>query len=471
MKVLLILALLSLVFAQTKYPIKNVVVLMLENRSFDHMCGFLKRLNPEIDGLTGNETNPYDTTDPSKGYVKVNDKAPYVAKFDPTHSLEGTTIKLFGFAGKGKNPAPMDGFVQEEAKLHHNPVADIMNMFAPESVPIISSLSTEFAIADRWFASVPGPTHPNRLFSMSATSRGTINNNVPKGGFPQKSIFEAVEEAGKTWDLYYTDQMWAYVLLSYLRTPASAPHLKKWAQFLDDAKDGKLANFVWLEPKFASSASGPSQDQHPDHPIPAGEAVMKEVYEALRASPQWNETLLMITYDEHGGFYDHFPTPQDGIPIPDDHHAPSTPSKFDFERLGLRVPTVLISPWINKGTVLHEPTGPTTTSRFEHSSLSATLVKLFGTKYLTKRDAWAGSFEGLFTQRTTPRTDCPMKLPNPPSITEEEIMEQAKLPLNDLQCEYIKFFPNSHGNCDMTQDEASRYSMEMLERAIIEVSK
>jgi phospholipase C len=464
MRILLLFCLVYFAFGQT-YPIKNVVLLMLENRSFDHMCGFLKRINPSINGLTGKETNPINVTDPAKGYVTVGDTAPYVARFDPDHSLGATTEKIFGFLRKGANPAPMDGFVQTEESLHHTPASDVMNMFTPERVPIISTLAQEFAISDSWFASVPGPTHPNRLYSMTATSRGTINNDVPTGGFTQDTIFQRVEEVGKTWGVYYTDQSWAVVLLSYLRTSSAQAHIKKWPDFLDDAKAGKLPNYVWLEPRFASTATLPAQDQHPDHPIPAGEAVMKEVYEALRASPQWNSTLFIITYDEHGGYYDHYPTPQDGIPNPDGiSPVPPTPSKFNFERLGIRVPTVLISPWINKGVILNVTNGPTPTSRYDHSSIAATVKKLFQTKtFLTKRDAWAATFEGLFTVRTTPRTDCPTKLPNPPPMTKEELIDNAYLPLNDLQCAYFKAFPGSNGNCDMTQEQASKYAIDLME--------
>jgi len=230
--------------------------------------------------------------------------------------------------------------------------------------------------------------------------------------------------------------------------------------------------FSYIEPKFASSATGAAQDQHPDHPITAGEATMKEVYETLRASPQWNDTLLIITYDEHGGFYDHVATPQDGVPKPDEFNAPANEAKFNFERLGLRVPTILVSPWINKGTLISKPDGPTNTSRFEHSSLPATLGKIFGFKsFLTKRDEWAGTFEQYLTQRTTPRTDCPMTLPDLPALTDEEIMEQANLPLNDLQCSYLKIFPGSNKDCSITQQQCYDYTIQLGNEDLARLAK
>jgi phospholipase C len=445
---------------------------MLENRSFDHMCGWLKKLNPDIEGLTGKETNPYDPADPAKGKCTVGSTSPNVAAFDPDHSLDSTSEKIFGKVGPGANPAPMNGFYWFENGLHHTPPADVMNMFLPENVPIISSLAMDFALFDHWFASVPGPTHPNRLFSLTATSRGTVDNTDIPTGFPQPSIFNQLDDVNVDWRYYYTDQMWAYALLASLRTNTSLPRIKTWADFLDDAKAGKLTPFSYIEPKFASSTSGPAQDQHPDHPITAGETTMKQVYETLRASPQWNDTLLIITYDEHGGFYDHVPTPQDGIPKPDAFNAPTNPANFNFERLGLRVPTILISPWVNKGIVISKADGPTNTSLYEHSSLPATLGKIFGFKsFLTKRDEWAATFESYLTQRTTPRTDCPTVLPDLPSPTQEEINEQANLPLNDLQCSYLKIFPGSNKDCSITQQQCYDYTIQLANQELARLAQ
>ena len=116
----------------------------------------------------------------------------------------------------------------------------------------------------------------------------------------------------------------------------------------------------------------------------------------------------MIIYDEHSGFYDHVPTPVTGVPSPDDMIGPE-PYKFQFDRLGVKVPAIFISPWIESGTVLHEPSGPQSSSQYEYSSIPATVKKIFNLpEFLTKRDAWAGTFEGLIT-RTTPRTDCPVR--------------------------------------------------------------
>lgn len=119
--------------------------------------------------------------------------------------------------------------------------------------------------------------------------------------------------------------------------------------------------------------AGAANDQHPDHDVSAGDQLIKDVYEAVRSSPLWEKTALVITYDEHGGFYDHVPPPT-GVPNPDGLN--STDDPFDFTRLGVRVPTVVISPWVKQGTVVHaKPAGE---GQYEHSSIISTVVhKLF----------------------------------------------------------------------------------------------
>ena len=167
---------------------------------------------------------------------------------------------------------------------------------------------------------------------------------------------------------------------------------------------------------------------------------MKDIYEPLRASPYWNETLFIITYDEHGGFFDKYPTPKD-VPNPDGIVA----DDFDFTRLGPRVPTIMISPWIDARTVLHGPSGPYPTSQFEHSSVHATLKKMFNlTSFLTERDAWAGTFEGIFSNRTTPRTDCPETLPEPRPLGHRKVLTGNE-PLSHLQEQLVEIVAAVNG--------------------------
>jgi phospholipase C len=202
---------------------------------------------------------------------------------------------------------------------------------------------------------------------------------------------------------------------------------------------------VVIEQRYFDLKILPGNDDHPSHDVAEGQKFVKEVYEVLRSSPQWNEILFIITYDEHGGFYDHVPTPVKNVPSPDDIVGPE-PYYFKFDRLGVRVPTIMISPWINKGTVVHGPNGPYPSSEFEHSSIPATVKKIFNLKsdFLTKRDAWAGTFEGILQLRDSPRTDCPDKLPTPAKLRQTQAKEDAVL--NDFQIELVQLAAQLNGD-------------------------
>ncbi|KAJ6755014.1 NON-SPECIFIC PHOSPHOLIPASE C2 [Salix purpurea] len=215
---------------------------------------------------------------------------------------------------------------------------------------------------------------------------------------------------------------------TYGRSSTSLDSIPYYPSFKKDAKKGKLPGYVVIEQRYTDLKTAPANDDHPSHDVYQGQMLVKEVYETLRASPQWSETLLVITYDEHGGFYDHVATPVSGVPSPDGIVGPE-PFLFKFDRLGVRVPSIMVSPWIEKGTVVHGPNGsPFPTSEYEHSSIPATVKKLFNmTTFLTKRDEWAGTFEGIVQTRKEPRTDCPERLPIPTRIRKSEPNEDAKL--------------------------------------------
>ncbi|OMO96087.1 Phosphoesterase [Corchorus capsularis] len=283
----------------------------------------------------------------------------------------------------------------------------------------------------RWFASVPSSTQPNRLFVHSATSGGATSN-IPAllvKGYPQRTIFENLDDAGISWGIYYQN-IPATLFYRNLRKLKYLFRFRPYGlTFKKHAKEGKLPGYVVVEQRYMDSKVDPANDDHPSHDVYQGQMFVKEVYETLRASPQWNQTLLIITYDEHGGFYDHVATPVSGVPSPDGIVGPD-PFFFKFDRLGVRVPTIMVSPWIEKGTVVHGPNGsPFSTSEFEHSSIPATVKKVFNmsTPFLTKRDEWAGTFESILQTRTNPRIDCPEQLPTPTRIRQGEANEDAKL--------------------------------------------
>ncbi|XP_056697977.1 non-specific phospholipase C2 [Spinacia oleracea] len=421
-------------------PIKTIVILVMENRSFDHMLGWMKRLNPDIDGVNGSESNRVSLSEPDSPLILYNDTAHYVVDPDPGHSFQAIREQIFGLGQTGSEPARMNGFAQQAYDVNKSMdmARHVMNGYRPEMVPVYKSLVQEFAGFDRWFASVPSSTQPNRLFVHSATSGGATSN-IPAllaKGYPQRTIFENLESGGIPFGIYYQNIPATLFYRNLRKLKYVTKFLPYGTFFKRHARAGKLPGYVVIEQRYTDTKSEPANDDHPSHDVYQGQLFVKEVYETLRASPQWNETLLLITYDEHGGFYDHVPTPASGIPSPDGIVGPE-PFLFKFDRLGVRVPTIAVSPWIEKGTVVHKAKGPYPTSEYEHSSIAATVKKLFNlsSPFLTKRDAWAGTFEGIVQTRTEPRTDCPAQLPTPVKIRKSEADENR--PMSEFQQELM----------------------------------
>ncbi|KAI5673769.1 hypothetical protein M9H77_14133 [Catharanthus roseus] len=457
-------------------PIKTVVVLVMENRSFDHMIGWMKKLNPEINGVTGSESNPISTNDPNSPRIFFDNKSHFVDP-DPGHSFQAIREQIFGSNDTSAVPPPMNGFAQQARSMDPNMTQSVMNGFDPDMVGVYKTLVSEFAVFDRWFASVPASTQPNRLYVHSATSHGATSNiaSLLAKGYPQRTIFENLDDAGISFGIYFQN----IPATLFYRNLRKLKYVGKFhpydLSFKNDAKKGKLPSYVVVEQRYMDSKLEPANDDHPSHDVYQGQMFVKEVYETLRASPQWNQTLFIITYDEHGGFFDHVPTPVSGVPSPDGIVGPD-PFFFKFDRLGVRVPTIMISPWIEKSTVVHSPQGiPYPTSEFEHSSIPATVKKIFNlsSPFLTKRDEWAGTFESILQTRTQPRTDCPEKLPVPVKIRKTEANEDAQL--TEFQQELVQLaavlngdnvltsYPEQIGR-EMSVKQGKQYMKDAVER-------
>jgi phospholipase C len=403
--------------------IDHVVILMLENRSFDHMLGFLyaDRSNQSLsgqpfDGLTGAETNPGPNgTTVRVSPITATTPHPYLMPgADPGEGFLATNSQLYGMATAPPNQsASNDGFVSDfaytlgwESKapswnvMPGTDPTDIMAMYTPAMLPVLSGLARGYAVCDQWFSSVPTETMPNRAFACAATSQGHMDDKAKT--YTSQSIFGLLTAHGVDWRIYgYTSDPLTRLTFSDI-SGAPQTHFGVFTDFQTAAAAGALPAFTFLEPDFASTGNS----QHPNYDVALGEVLIRDVYETLRTGPAWNQTLLVVTYDEHGGCYDHVPPPSGATP-PD-----STIGEFgfDFRRFGVRVPTVLVSPWIEAGSVFRA-TGPTT---LDHTSILATIERRFGLPALTARDAAAPDVGDALTL-TTPRTDDPLAGVVPPS--------------------------------------------------------
>jgi len=415
--------------------IKKVIVLMMENRSFDHLLGYLKG----VDGIQNAPASvPRDPNDLSKGSVPITDNGYDVAPDDPFHDMDAIAAQI--------NNNGMDGFVwtqlnapELEGKRAQNESTPVA-MFTPDAAPIINTLAQEYAVFDSFFCSIPGPTDPNRQFAQSGTSLGIVTN-FNGTLYKQQSYIDYLRSNGHTSGGYFQDDLWqlgAYEDLVY--NPLNAMNIKDMdSNFYKDLADGSLPEYSWLQPRMNSHGPhrGPTW-QHPDASVIEGERLIKDLYEAIVASPTWNETLFIITYDENGGFYDHVAPPDTGVPAPDDHVGENG---FTFHQLGVRVPTLAISPWIEKGTIVHGDdkwtSKPFKTSQYDATSVMATINEIFGVTAppLGRRMAWASRFTNLLTESdlSEPRTDCPTTLPDLPEngSAMERIAIQRQKPINE----------------------------------------
>ncbi|KAJ8329097.1 hypothetical protein O5D80_003046 [Batrachochytrium dendrobatidis] len=259
---------------------------------------------------------------------------------------------------------------------------------------------TDLLNNDLW-TSVPGPTYPNRHFFHCATAAGYTANNGAFLGVPCRTIYENMADHGNSYKFYSPQLKSTPLLYRNLRNIYNWMRIKNMSTFFEDARAGSLPQYSFIDPDWLKN------DNHPPNNLHAGEQYVKDIYEAIRAGPQWQNTVFVLTYDENGGFYDHV-APPTCVPRPDNINPDSNVGDFQFDRLGPRVPTIIISPYVSKGAVYHSDD----TSRFfEHSSIPATLKKLFNLpNFLTPRDAAALVFDDVISL-SKPRTDCIQTLP------------------------------------------------------------
>lgn len=369
-------------------PIKHVVVLMMENHSFDQMLGSLTKSCPGLDGVDA--ANPKTNPDYPDGTHLIR-QAPTTLtsiNLDPAHEFVNVNHQLDNGG---------TGFVRDYAQAHPNCPDDlkaqIMGYYPDGFLPVLHTLAKNFVVCDRWFSSMPGPTWPNRFFAHSGTCKGHVK--MPSGVFDsnwhcydQLTVYQRLSEKNISWKIYHDGEAQSLVMIRQLEY---ITHYHDMDDFYSDAAgpEASFPQYVFIEPCYSGKNEN---DQHPPTDIMRGELLVAKVYNAIRNNDAlWKSTLLVVTYDEHGGFYDHVPPP--ATVAPDDDTK-----EFSFDRLGVRVPTVLVSPWLD-AAVLH--------TEFDHTSLLRYATDKWGLGALGRRTAQAKSFGAELLKRTTARDQTP----------------------------------------------------------------
>jgi phospholipase C len=405
----------------------KVMVIMFENRSFDNILGYLHNgtaKSSQVEGIIGkNITNPFPALINGKEanvYAKPGTvwKSPSV---DPGESYPHIMTQIYGDFipisnyGKGDtNQDPpynvpttdsmnpnMKGFVLDYASVlnqsGHKPnlefSSEIMNVLTKDEVPVIHTLAENFLVFDHWFCDVPSMTYTNRRFFQSATSNGYLLNHIPDfkespSAASRQTIFNQLESAGKTWKVYYPKEYNIFsisMLLDFNSLFSHREHFVDISELFNDLQQGSLPDYSFIEPAFLGYPS----DYHPtdsdnigsNHSsILAGEVYLSKVYESVRSSPERDNVLLLITFDEAGGTMDHVPPPKTNPP----NTSPSANEfNFTFDRLGVRVPTIMVNSYVKPGTVYN--------GNLQHTSFLGFVRRILNmsTMPLTERDAMA----------------------------------------------------------------------------------
>lgn len=369
-------------------PIHHVVALILENHSFDQMLGCFVQLYPHLDGI--DRSKGRTNRDPQGRVYAQAPTSERMVFLDPHHEVSHIAVQLSDHNG---------GFVKDFAESY--PASDetsrsfIMGYYPLDFLPALHSLARSFTICDRWFASLPGPTWPNRFFALTGTSSGRVN--MPNDGThktdlrgyfqqTQSTVFDRLNDAGVHWKVYFHDIPQTTVL-AHQREPHNAARYFYIDEFFDDARgaESDFPQFCLIEPNYLGYGEN---DDHPPHDVMRAEKLIADVYNALRGNGAlWESTLLVVFYDEHGGFYDHVEPPST---MPPDSHQ----EEYTFDRLGVRVPAILASRWVDAGVE---------STQFDHTSLLKYLTEKWNLGPLGNRTATANSIGVAL--RGTPRQD------------------------------------------------------------------
>jgi phospholipase C len=397
-------------------PFDHIVVVMMENHSFDNLLGELSRTRPEVDGLNFDAAGEAENSNPAVGGGPPNVPAHRLADTAQAKNLTQSWQATHEQINEGK----MDGFVSSE-----HGQAESMGYYPPTVLPFAHSLANTYTLANRWFCSTPGPTYPNRRFLLAGTAFGGTTSGVKEilsaleKPPPNGTIFDRLSAQNITWADYSRDIPMTLVIPRILLEHPKHHH--RFKKFLADCEAGTLPQVSFVDPKMGTlSAAGNALKQIPEEvkllldrldpgeteedpdDMYNGERWAHETVEAVVRSPAWPRTLLIYTYDEHGGYYDHVPPPQ--APVPDD--IPPAEPPGDYGSYGPRVPAVVVSPYSIRGGVSN--------TIHDHTSILATIEHKWNLPALTDRDANANTVMDMLDTSQSPRLDPPaLTAPSP----------------------------------------------------------
>jgi phospholipase C len=446
--------------------VQRVFVLMLENRSFDHMLGFsgiigkdaatgsatqIHGLSPlalrpvleafqtnSMGGIVMKEGQTWPPAQPIsvralltsnvfKGQsYGVQEGADFAMSIDPGHEFTDVVVQLCGPGavyqfGGAYPPVLIRGFVDSYvtacvAKKIQSDPGEIMKSYnTPNQLPVLNKLAQEFVACDNWHASLPGPTWPNRFFAHAASSGGLDHSpstldiakwdTIDGFDFANGTIFDRLNSKGIKWRLYAGDDFPVVAALHGI----NLTEINDYSDFASDVAQANYpASYTFIEPSYGHFWSDYKcgTSQHPQDDVTRGESLIKATYETIRNSPMWNSSLFIITWDEHGGFYDHLPPPPAIAPADTAPGDEYNQYGFTFQQYGPRVPALVISPLIPRNLIDHRV--------YDHASIPATLEACFGLNSLTQRDAQSNNLMPLVSLGS-PRADAPPTLPAPAS--------------------------------------------------------
>jgi phospholipase C len=366
-------------------PVDTFVILMMENRSFDHYLGWMPHADGRQAGLSY-----VDKTGQAHATKPLAPDWQGCGFNDPDHSWEGGRTQL--------NGGRCDGFLRSGGNDELS-----ISYYREKDLGFLPAAAKEFTTFDHFHCSLMGPTLPNREYMHAAQSYGVITNDFPNPpGFPDTTIFASLKKAGVSNRYFFCD-----VPVSALWGAPGLARSSRIEEYYARCASGTLPHVSFVDPNFGGSVGedpGISGDEHPHGDVRTGQAFMSDVVHAFMESPQWKRGALFIIYDEWGGFFDHVAPPR----VPDMRNSPDI--NKDFGLMGFRIPAVLVSPWAQRHHVNH--------STYAFESILKLIEYRFGLAPLNKRDANATNIGVAFDWNSKPRLDRP-SLPDPPMVVSQ----------------------------------------------------